>query len=151
VIQSLLIIYYIKNNYIECEKGEKQKMTNDYNKLIKPLNEKLVKLYEEVFLITPVYFKITEGIRTPQRQQLLLNEGKTKILQSKHLTGDAIDICPLINNKLDYEARDDIMFLQGLFYGVASQMGIKIRVGSLWDGKSIKENGFVDGWHIELV
>jgi peptidoglycan L-alanyl-D-glutamate endopeptidase CwlK len=121
------------------------------NPLLNGVNQKLIDLFGLVKDITPIKFTITEGVRTKERQQQLFNEGKTKILQSKHLTGDAIDICPLINNKLDYDARDDIMFLQGLFYGVASQMGIGIRVGSLWDNKSIKENSFIDGYHIELI
>jgi hypothetical protein len=43
------------------------------------------------------------------------------------------------------------MFLSGLFYGVANRMGTKIRVGSLWDSKSIKENSFIDAYHIELI
>jgi peptidoglycan L-alanyl-D-glutamate endopeptidase CwlK len=129
-------------------------MTDNFivlNPLLNGVNQKLIDLFGVVKDITPIKFTITEGVRTKERQQLLLNEGKTKILQSKHLTGDAIDICPLINNKLDYEARDDIMFLQGLFYGVAVKMGIGIRVGSLWDGKSIKENSFIDAYHIELI
>jgi hypothetical protein len=152
------------------------------------VNPQLKLLAEEVLKISPVDFVITEGIRTKEKQLELYNQGKSKTLQSKHLSrkdrgikltntsindlkadnsiedlGEAIDICPVINGKLDYMAESDLFFLVGLFYAKAIELktrydesndeyglNIKIRVGALWDGNSIKGNRFVDGWHIEI-
>lgn len=45
-------------------------------------------------------FGISEGLRDAQRQQELYNQGKSKTLNSKHLTGNAVDI-----HMLDDEGR----------------------------------------------
>ena len=31
-----------------------------------------------------------------------------------------------------------------------TELKVNIRVGALWDNDSVKNNDFVDGWHIEL-
>jgi peptidoglycan L-alanyl-D-glutamate endopeptidase CwlK len=117
---------------------------------LETVDPKLQTLAREVLKLSPIDFAITEGLRTPQRQAQLYRDRKTKTLNSKHLEGKAIDICPIIDNKLNYDSRDDIMFLAGLFYGVASQLNIEIRVGALWDNNSIAKNNFIDAYHIEL-
>ena len=35
---------------------------------------------------------ITEGVRKPERQQILFDEGKSWTLDSRHLTGNAVDV-----------------------------------------------------------
>jgi hypothetical protein len=147
--------------------------TYNFSKLslenLETVDERLQTLAKEVIRISPVDFAITEGIRTKERQAQLYREGKTKTLNSKHLEGKAIDICPVINGKLDYsmEAIDDLSFILGLFYFKAWELNelyetsrgekglnIKLRLGAFWDYKSIKENkekGFMDAYHIELL
>ena len=41
-----------------------------------------------------VDFTITEGLRTKERQYKLVQEGKSKTMNSKHLTGKAVDFIP---------------------------------------------------------
>jgi len=40
-------------------------------------------------------FRVTEGLRTPERQRQLVAEGKSQTLNSRHLTGHAVDVVPL--------------------------------------------------------
>ena len=108
-------------------------------------------LAHEVLEISPIDFSITEGYRSKKRQEYLYKTGKSKTLNSKHTELKAIDICPYINNKLDYEATNDLFIIIGLFIAKAKELNINIRVGALWDDGSVKNNEFVDGWHIELV
>jgi peptidoglycan L-alanyl-D-glutamate endopeptidase CwlK len=137
---------------------------------------KLRLLAEKVLKISPIDFAITEGVRTKKEQQLLFKHGKSKCdginSISKHQEGKAIDICPVINGKLDYTAETDLFFIVGLFYIKAIEIrniygleerynldyddlywgfDITIRTGALWDNNSIKGNKFVDGYHIELI
>jgi peptidoglycan L-alanyl-D-glutamate endopeptidase CwlK len=127
---------------------------------------KLQVLAKEVLKISPINFAITEGLRSKQRQAQLYREGKTKTLNSKHLDGKAIDICPIIDGKLDYskEAEPDLYFILGLFYLKAKELNekyelsggtegvnIKLRFGAFWDGLTIKQNKFVDAYHIEII
>ena len=108
-------------------------------------------LAHKVLEISPIDFSITEGYRSQKRQEHLFKEGKTKTLNSKHTELKAIDICPYINNKLDYEATNDLFIIIGLFIAKAKELNINIRTGALWDNDSVKNNEFVDGWHVELV
>ncbi|MDR1494427.1 MAG: hypothetical protein LBI29_00110 [Rickettsiales bacterium] len=108
-------------------------------------------LAHKVISLSPVDFAVVEGLRTTKRQKMLYNSGKSKTLNSKHCEGKALDIVPWLDNDCDYEAVSDCCFLVGLFYGVAKTLGLDLRVGALWDGNSIKNNRFVDVWHIETL
>ena len=111
------------------------------------LDKRLVELCNKVIEITPIDFSIVETIRTKERQKELFESGKSKTMNSKHLEGKAIDIVGCYEK---YEKARDIFFLVGLFYGVASMMGIKIRVGVLWENDSINKNKWVDAYHLEI-
>lgn len=108
-------------------------------------------LAHKVLEISPIDFTVVDGWRDKKTQEKLYKENKTKTLNSKHCSGDAIDIVPFINEKPDYNAINDCAFIIGLFYAKAEELGIKIRVGAIWDGNSISHNTFLDIWHIELV
>ena len=133
---------------------------NSKQLLDKGVHPDLVKLANEVIKITPIDFSITETYRSNERQKQLYKQGKSKCdgvnIKSKHQIQDksgcveAIDICPYINNKLDYEATNDLFIIVGLFIAKAKELNINIIVGALWDNDSVKNNSFVDGGHIEL-
>jgi hypothetical protein len=137
------------------------------NKLI-TVDPKLQFLAVEVIRISPIDFAITSGLRTTEEQQELYKQGKSKYdgitNKSKHQEGKAIDICPCIDGKLDYMAINDLFFITGLFYLKAKEiqekyeltggnegLNINLRLGAFWNGNSIKNNSFVDGYHIELI
>lgn len=42
-----------------------------------------------------VPFFVAEGLRTHERQRQLVSEGKSKTLNSRHLTGHAVDLYPI--------------------------------------------------------
>ena len=102
-------------------------------------------------------FTVLCGMRTDQEQTQLYKEGKSKLKggQSKHNNNPslAIDIAPYFNKKphIDWEAIPDFAYLQGFIEATAIRLGIKVRLGSRWDYSSIRENGFKDYVHIELV
>jgi peptidoglycan L-alanyl-D-glutamate endopeptidase CwlK len=149
------------------------------NKLI-TVDPKLQLLAVKVIEISPIDFAITSGLRTAEEQQELYKQGKSKYdginSISKHQEGKAIDICPCYlqydtetkTNKsiIDFskEAEPDLFFIIGLFYLKAKEiqeqyeltggnegLNINLRLGAFWNGNSIKENKFIDGYHIELI
>ena len=97
---------------------------------------------------------VLEGVRTKERQQELFDTGKSKTLKSKHLiqtdgNGHAVDIAP---DPIDWSDREQFVALSFYAKGVASEMGIKLRIGTDWDGDlNIKEHSFFDGPHWELI
>ena len=48
-------------------------------------------------------FIVTEGLRTLERQKQLKAAGASKTLNSRHLTGHAVDVAPLIDGKVRWD------------------------------------------------
>lgn len=45
--------------------------------------------------LSPVRFKVLEGLRSVDRQRELVRKGASKTMNSRHLTGHAVDIAPI--------------------------------------------------------
>jgi peptidoglycan L-alanyl-D-glutamate endopeptidase CwlK len=104
---------------------------------------RLVRLVEQAIKETTMDFAVTEGLRTPERQKQLVNDGFSQTLKSKHLTGHAIDLVAIVDGKLSWE-KEHYTPLAEVMKKVANDQGINIRWGG--DFKS-----FFDGPHFELV
>lgn len=90
---------------------------------------------------------IIEGVRSPERQQQLVAEGKSKTLNSRHLTGDAVDVVPF---PIDWEDRERFHFFAGFVLGTAKSLGIALRWGGDWDQDTeVDDNSFDDLPHFE--
>jgi len=114
---------------------------------LRGVNSELVNVLFELVKIMDV--TIIEGVRSQERQDRLVAEGKSKTKFSKHLTGRAVDLAPY---PIDWEDRDRFHYMGGMLRGIAHQMGVKVRWGGDWDGDGeTKNNNFDDLVHIELV
>jgi len=58
------------------------------------VNPILQKVVERAIQITEQDFSVGEGLRTRQRQAKLFKEGRSKTMNSRHLTGHAVDLHP---------------------------------------------------------
>jgi len=63
----------------------------------------LVRVVRQAVRIGTTPFLVTEGLRTPERQQKLLAAGATKTLQSRHLTGHAVDLAALVGGQVRWD------------------------------------------------
>ena len=54
----------------------------------------LVLVVNKAIEITIQDFTVLEGLRTAERQQQLYSTGKSKTMNSRHLTGHAVDLAP---------------------------------------------------------
>lgn len=120
---------------------------------LKGVDPRLVLVLEKVVK----YFDITviEGLRSQERQNELVKQGKSKTKFGKHVRGKAVDIAPY---PIDWNARDDFHYLGGFVLGVAASMGVDLRWGGDWSSSSLKQeqrttkdNGFDDLVHFEIV
>lgn len=110
-------------------------------------DERLLKLFNEV--IKHFDCTILEGRRTVERQSMLVEQGKSKTMNSKHLTGKAVDVAPY---PINWEDRERFTYFAGFVMGVASQQGLKIRWGGDWDKDTdLSDNSFDDLPHFEIV
>ena len=119
-------------------KRSKERLRGVDTRLINVLNE-LIKIMDVT---------IIEGLRSKQRQEILLKEGKTKTKFSKHIEGKAVDLAPY---PIDWEDRDRFHYMGGMIRGIAKQLNINVRWGGDWDSDGeTKDNRFDDLVHVEI-
>lgn len=110
----------------------------------------LVRVVERAAQLSRTPFIVTEGRRTLARQRLLVAQGASKTLRSRHLTGHAIDVAAMAGTKISW-ALPLYANIADAFREAAASLSIPIRWGGDWNGngKSTDES-FIDGPHFEL-
>ena len=103
----------------------------------------LAKLVARVYEITDANFFVLEGLRTLEQEKINFAKGASQTMNSRHLTGHAIDIgaCDA-NNVLTWEWKY-YAYLAEIFKKAAAELNIPITWGGDW--KTLK-----DGGHFEL-
>jgi hypothetical protein len=101
----------------------------------------LVAVVRRAAALCPIEFRVIEGVRTLARQKQLVAAGASKTLNSRHLTGHAVDLAPFIAGKIRWDWPP--------FYQIADAMkhaAIEADVPIVWGG----DWKFKDGPHFEL-
>jgi peptidoglycan L-alanyl-D-glutamate endopeptidase CwlK len=99
---------------------------------------------------SPIDFVVTEGLRTLQRQRELVRIGASKTLNSRHLTGHAVDLYAWVD--LDVDGRVEFVEMSNprLMRRIADAIKAAARaenVPIVWGGDW---RTFKDGPHFEL-
>lgn len=63
----------------------------------------LIRVVKRAIEITPVDFGITEGLRTKERQRQLVAQGASRTMNSRHLTGHAVDVVAYIGSEVRWD------------------------------------------------
>lgn len=102
----------------------------------------LVKVVMLAIELTEVDFGVTEGVRTIERQRELFAKGASKTMNSRHLTGHAVDLVAYVGSEVRWD--------WPLYHKIADAMkraanslGVPIVWGGDW-------KSFKDGPHFEL-
>lgn len=95
------------------------------------VHEDLVKLAEAAIKASTVEFIITEGLRSIERQAALFKAGASATMNSRHLTGHAIDVAAIVDNKADWHPAlyDKIA---DAFFSESAKLNIPIVWGGSW-------------------
>ena len=92
---------------------------------------------------SPLDFTVIEGLRTEERQRQLVASGASKTMNSRHLTGHAVDLLPI---GFDGKAAFD--------WPLYNKIGPAVEVAAKAEGVSITWGGrwakFRDGPHFQL-
>lgn len=102
----------------------------------------LVRVFTEAITESPLDFSITEGVRSAERQKMLFDSGKSATMNSRHLTGHAMDFCVIIDGKASWNMADYKTVTRHL-KDTASKLNVPIECGSDW-------LSFPDGPHVQL-
>ena len=95
------------------------------------VNPQLVAVIRRLAKVTPKPFMVVEGVRTLGRQHQLLKARATKTLKSKHLTGRAVDIAPLVNGKVSWKWEHFTPVINAA-KAVSADMGVAVTFGYDW-------------------
>lgn len=63
----------------------------------------LVRVVRRAIAITPVDFTVLEGVRTVARQRQLVDAGASRTMNSRHLTGHAVDLGAIVAGKVRWD------------------------------------------------
>lgn len=102
----------------------------------------LVRVVERAIDLTPVDFTVLEGLRSPERQQTLVASGASQTLNSRHITGHAVDLGAWVDNQVDW-SWPLYAKIANAMKAAAKELGVSIVWGGDW-------RTFKDGPHFEL-
>ena len=63
----------------------------------------LVQVVRRAIQVTSIDFTVLEGLRTVARQRELVRKGASRTMNSRHLTGHAVDIAPWVNGQVSWD------------------------------------------------
>ncbi len=99
---------------------------------LKGVHADLVAVVKRAIQLTVQDFSVHDGIRTVAEQQQLIAAGASQTMDSRHLTGHAVDLVPYVNGKLRWEW-DPIYVIADAVRMAAREKGIALRWGGAWD------------------
>lgn len=125
---------------------------------LRGVHPKLVAVVRRAAELTQVDFIVTEGLRTEARQRQLVAKGASRTMNSRHLTGHAVDLAAVIDG--------DVRWDWPLYYkladamkAAAAELDVPVRWGGTWkqlaespspiDGSKLSKS-FPDGPHFEI-
>lgn len=118
----------------------------------------LVRVVKKAAAMSDLDFTVLEGLRTTARQKELMAQGATKTMNSRHLTGHAVDLAPMIGGTVRW---DWPLYhrLAEVMRAASSAEKVPIRWGGTWKllsaltGPITSKNlsrSFPDGPHFEI-
>lgn len=63
----------------------------------------LVRVVKRAAAMSDLDFTVLEGLRTIDRQKQLMAQGATKTMNSRHLTGHAVDLAPMLGGEIRWD------------------------------------------------
>lgn len=109
---------------------------------LKGVHPDLVKVVEHAIEITTVDFAVLEGLRTPERQKVLKEAGASQTLNSRHITGHAVDLGAWVDGEVRWDWPLYSQIAKAM-KSAAAELNIPIEWGGDW-------RTFKDGPHWQL-
>lgn len=109
---------------------------------LKGVHPDLVKVVKLAIEKSEIDFTVGEGLRTIETQRKYVAEGKSKTMNSRHLTGHAVDLWPLVNGSVTWDWKYYYPMADAM-KKAAKELNITIEWGGDW-------TSFKDGPHFQL-
>ena len=93
----------------------------------------LVRVVELAILLTTVDFSVVDGVRTLNKQREYFNRGKSKTMNSRHLTGHAVDLAPWVHGEIDWSDGPHWLAISDAMKQAAYSERIPLTWGGEWE------------------
>ena len=118
----------------------------------------LVRVVKKAAALSDLDFTVLEGIRSVERQKQLVSQGASRTMNSRHITGHAVDLAPMIAGEVRwdwplYHKLAEVMRAASLNEKVPIRWGGTWKLLSAIEGPitaKILSRSFPDGPHFEL-
>jgi peptidoglycan L-alanyl-D-glutamate endopeptidase CwlK len=110
---------------------------------LKEVHPHIQELVKSAINLSTIDFGISEGMRTRDRQQILYDTGKSQTMNSRHLTGHAVDVYAWKDGAVSWEFEDYETI--NIAFSKASKL---TNIPYVWGGSW---KSFKDGPHFELM
>lgn len=119
------------------------KLSNRSLKNLVGVHPDLVRVVKQAIILTPIDFAVTEGVRTIERQKMLVESGASRTMNSQHLIGRAVDLAAIVDGKVSWDLPLYHTLAQAM-KAAANYCMVEIRWGGDWEN-------FKDCPHFELA
>jgi peptidoglycan LD-endopeptidase CwlK len=112
------------------------------------VHPKLVSVVTAAIAISKVDFAVIEGVRSLAKQREYFLAGKSRTMKSRHLTGHAVDLAPIVD--VDGDGRAELTWQEQHFLPIADAMyqaAANLQVAITWGGHW---QSFKDCPHFEI-
>ena len=135
---------------------------------LKGVNPALVKVVKRAIQISKQDFAVNEGLRSVERQRKLVKSGASQTMNSRHISGAAVDLVPIVNGKISWDWRYFYAIAEAM-QQAAKELGVNVRWGGCWEvinnktglakswvdaygaaRRKLDKKAFTDGPHFEL-
>lgn len=135
---------------------------------LKGVNPDLVKVVKRAIEITGVDFRVSEGVRTKERQAELVRQGASQTMNSRHLTGHAVDLVAIVDGQVSWDFNHYYTIAKAMAQA-STELGVNVRWGGAWtvitrkngspqdwvkdykaERKRLGKKEFLDGVHFEI-
>jgi peptidoglycan L-alanyl-D-glutamate endopeptidase CwlK len=108
---------------------------------LKGVHPDLIKVVERAIQLTTVDFTVLEGVRDAVRQKKLVESGASQTMNSRHLTGHAVDLGAWVDDQVDW-SWPLYAKINAAMQEASKQVGVPIEWGGNWKMR--------DGPHFQL-
>ncbi|HGV9231982.1 TPA: M15 family metallopeptidase [Providencia rettgeri] len=121
----------------------KFKFSNRSEENLRGVHSDLVKVTRRALELTSIDFMVIEGKRTEARQRDLVKSKKSQTMNSRHLTGHAVDCAPLVGREIPWNDWFKFRLVADAMLQAGDELGIDVEWGGNW-------TSFKDGPHFQL-
>ena len=118
------------------------RLGNRSKERLEGLHPDMVAVVERAIELTEIDFTVLEGLRTLERQKTLVARGASTTLNSRHITGHAVDLGAYVDGEVRWD--------WPLYHKIAEAMkqaALELKVDMDWGGDW---KSFPDGPHYQL-